>query len=187
MDQDRLRLRDLFNLSGALTLARVPLAFVTAFVIHDRALLLVVLAAAMLTDVLDGPVARWRGTVSRAGAVADGWADKIFLINFGWSALMEGYVEPWHLWVFFLREIVQALTIPFVALSYAKKKAPDPRPHPAGKVCTVAIALAFVAGLMSSWAIRDGLTVVAGVTGLWCAIHYVRRDRFWRRWTGNAE
>lgn len=178
---ERLRFRDLFNLAGALTLARVPLAFVTAFTMHDRWLFGGVLAVAMLTDVLDGPVARWTGKQSRTGAVADGWADKIFLINYAWSMLMLDLVDGWHLWVFFIRELVQGITIPFVALDYALKKAKPPDPHWTGKACSVAIVVAMVAALVEVTIVRDVGTVVAGVLGTASVAIYLARDRPWTR------
>lgn len=178
---ERLRFRDLFNLAGALTLARVPLAFITAFTMGDRWMFAGVLALAMATDVLDGPVARWTGVQSRTGAVADGWADKIFLINYAWSMQMLELVEGWHLWVWFIREIVQGATIPFVALDYALKKAAPPEPHWTGKLCSMAIVTAMVAALVEVVSVRDIATVVAGLSGAASALLYLARDRPWRR------
>lgn len=178
---ERLRFRDLFNLAGALTLARVPLAFVTAFTMGDRWMFAGVLALAMLTDVLDGPVARWTGTQSRTGAVADGWADKIFLINYAWSMLMLDLVSGWHLWVWFLRELIQGITIPFVALDYALKKAAPPEPHWTGKACSMLIVTAMVAALVEVHVVRDAATVLAGLAGLASVVIYLARDRPWKR------
>ena len=54
------------NLPNALTLIRVPLAGIVWVAPHDRAWLFAVLAAAAMSDVLDGRVAR----LLRAGLLA---------------------------------------------------------------------------------------------------------------------
>lgn len=177
----RLRFRDLANVAGALTLVRLPLAFVTAFTMHDRQLFFGVFAVAMLSDVLDGPVARWTGRTSRAGAVADGWADKIFLINYAWTMQMAGLIEPWHMVVWFLREILQGAWVPLVALDYAWQRKPWPAPTQVGKVGTVAIALAICAAFADALVLRDVLTWAGGLSGLVAALLYLRRDRPWQR------
>jgi len=180
---DRLRFSDLFNLAGALTLARIPLAVVTAFTMHDRFAFAMVFAAAMLTDMLDGPVARLTGKTSRAGAVADGWADKIFFINYAWSMQMVGIIEPWHMVMWFTREIIQGAFVPLVAVRYALKTAPDPAPHPAGQAATLLIGMAIIAALVEVWFVRDAATLAACALGTWVALHYFRRDRPWERFT----
>ena len=181
--QGRLRFRDLANLAGALTLARLPLAFITAFTMHDRRLFFGVFALAMLTDVLDGPVARWTKKSSRAGAVADGWADKIFLINYAWTMQMAGLIEGWHMWVWFLRELLQGAWVPLVALDYANRRKPFPTPTRIGKFGTVCIALAIGAAFLDWTMVRDVLTWAGGLSGLAAAGIYFRRDRPWDRFT----
>lgn len=183
MSPDRLRFSDLFNVAGALTLARLPLAFITAFVMHDPFWFPAVFVIAMATDVLDGPVARWTGTDSRTGAVADGWADKIFLINYAWTMRMTGHAEPWHLWLWFGRELVQGAMVPLVALDYANRVKPFPKPVLAGKVCTVAVTLAMACGLAGWDLARDVLTGVAGLSGAIAVVIYLRRDKPWQRFT----
>ncbi len=179
----RLQFRDLANLAGLLTLSRLPLAFATAFTMHDTRLFFGVFALAMLTDVLDGPVARWTGTQSRAGAVADGWADKIFLINYAWTMQMAGLIEGWHMWVWFARELLQGAWVPLVALDYAYRRKPWPAPSTVGKVSTICITLAITAAFLEWTTVRDLLTWSAGLSGLSAALIYLRRDRPWERFT----
>ncbi|MCB9763400.1 MAG: CDP-alcohol phosphatidyltransferase family protein [Alphaproteobacteria bacterium] len=176
----RLRVSRLANLAGALTLARVPLAVLSSLVKHDREALLAVLVVAALTDVLDGPVARWRGTESRVGAIADAWGDKIFFINFAWCLELAGYIPGYYLWAWFIRELIQGLSIPLLALRYALSQGPFPQPLPSGRVTTIAVAVAMVAVLVEAPLVRDGATVVAAVSGSWAAARYMLRDRPWR-------
>ena len=78
----------LWNLAGAITLLRLPLALVFPFVAADPPWAIAVLLLAAFTDILDGWVARIQGTVSHVGGFADGWIDKIFNINAGWSLVV---------------------------------------------------------------------------------------------------
>jgi phosphatidylglycerophosphate synthase len=175
----RLRFSDLANLAGVL-----PLAFVTAFVMYDRPLLIAVFAGCVITDVADGFVARRTGTASRTGAVADGWADKIFLINFAWTLQMLGLIEPWHMWLWFVRELIQGVMVPLVALDYALKRKPHPRPVITGKLATTAIGLAISACFLEWWLLRDVFTWAAAALGLHAALFYAWRDKPWRRFFG---
>ena len=183
---ERLRFTDLFNLAGALTLVRLPLAVVTNHFMHNHWAFVGVFVLAMASDVLDGPVARWTGKQSRAGAVADGWADKIFLINFAWAMQMAGYVEGWHLWLWFLRELIQGAIVPIVALDYAYQRKPHPSPLPEGRLATLCIAVAMMAGLAHMDAARDILTVVGGLMGALAALRYAWRDQPWKRFFGTG-
>lgn len=171
-----LRPRDLLNLSGLLTLSRVPLAVITAHFMHDRDAMLAILLAAALTDALDGPVARWRGTASRIGAVVDGWVDKIFFINYAWSMIMGGYITAPYMWIWFGREIVQGITVPLLQMRYALGDAPWPEPSRAGKAATVFIAAAMIAALLGQRLVLDVCTALGGGLGLWAAFLYLRRD-----------
>ncbi|MCB9794982.1 MAG: CDP-alcohol phosphatidyltransferase family protein [Alphaproteobacteria bacterium] len=178
----RLRFSDLFNAAGALTLARIPLAVASSLVKHDPLLLAGTLGLFILTDVLDGPVARRTGTSSRAGAVADGWADKIFMVNFAWCLELAGHVPLVYLLPWFIREILQAVSIPAVALRYAMAEAPEPQATMSGRVCTVSVTLAMLLALVGAPLARDAFTLLGGLTGLQAGLSYLARDRFWERW-----
>ena len=71
-----LRPEDLGNLPGFLTLGRLLLAVLLPIWTYDRLALFLVLSAAMLSDIVDGMLARRWGLSSRIGAVLDGWIDK---------------------------------------------------------------------------------------------------------------
>lgn len=66
-------------------LSRIPLAIVAAYLILEvpdggRQLAAGVVLLAGITDLLDGRLARWQGTVSRFGAILDLTTDKIFTL-----------------------------------------------------------------------------------------------------------
>jgi CDP-diacylglycerol--glycerol-3-phosphate 3-phosphatidyltransferase len=88
-------------MANALTTVRVLLALPFAFLMMQSGercsgLAALVLAAAIATDALDGPVARRRGTVSAAGRAFDHGADCFFLTS-GLAAGAARGAFPWVL------------------------------------------------------------------------------------------
>ncbi|HEX7670988.1 MAG TPA: CDP-alcohol phosphatidyltransferase family protein [Polyangiaceae bacterium] len=69
------------SVPGLLSLLRVPLAVAFPFVVHEPAVALSLLAAAALSDVLDGWYARAVGRATPAGAILDPIMDKIFVVT----------------------------------------------------------------------------------------------------------
>jgi CDP-diacylglycerol--glycerol-3-phosphate 3-phosphatidyltransferase len=84
----------MFNLSNSLSLLRAPLAFV--FLIESPTLRLMAVLLAMLTDSIDGYLARLSKTTSRFGAVLDPAMDKFFVFFALGVLFMEGKVEAWQ-------------------------------------------------------------------------------------------
>lgn len=72
------RVRDLFNLSGCLSLSRVALAAIFPFTLHQPLLALGVIAVAGVSDLLDGYFARRLHQNTPTGAALDPVTDKIF-------------------------------------------------------------------------------------------------------------
>ena len=67
----------MFNLSNSLSLLRAPLAFL--FLVESPAVRLIAILLAMLTDYIDGYLARKWHTTTRFGAVLDPAMDKFFV------------------------------------------------------------------------------------------------------------
>ena len=143
-----LRPRDLWNVAGALTLLRLPLTLIFPFVASDPTMALVVFVLAELSDVVDGAVARRTGTVSETGAFVDGWLDKIFHVQAGWSLWLAGHIPAWWLLLWFARELLQVWTVPWYVRRYLRGEAPPVTSVALGKANTVALAVAFLATLL---------------------------------------
>ena len=80
------------KLPHALTFARVVLVAVTYWAAfrQDKALFAVLVLLAVLTDILDGPLARALGTANRFGANVDSAADLIFYLSLAvWAYMFE--------------------------------------------------------------------------------------------------
>jgi CDP-diacylglycerol--glycerol-3-phosphate 3-phosphatidyltransferase len=99
------------NIPNALTLSRLaaipPLMvlLLVRFPGHDQlaAALFIVFSA---TDILDGEIARRRGTVSNFGKFLDPLADKLFVLSVLIVLVQEGLVAAWIVVVIFSRELI---------------------------------------------------------------------------------
>jgi len=131
--------------ADVLSFLRIPLAAAFVMVTHTGWRLAIV-AAAAVTDILDGPVARWRGS-SAYGAILDPIADKVFMAAAVGVVAFAGGLEPYEIAGVLLRDIVA--TLAFAATFFSE----EPRAIPArwsGKAVTVAQVLTLVAFLLHS-------------------------------------
>jgi len=78
---ERLRFRELVSVPSLLSLVRAPLAVAFPFVAEQPAAALTVVAAAALSDLLDGWSARRLGRATTMGAVLDPVMDKLFVLT----------------------------------------------------------------------------------------------------------
>ena len=93
-------------LPNALTVARIGLAVAFPFVpAHWR---LGVLAAALLTEFLDGVLARRFGWTSRFGRVLDPIADRCVFVAVAVTLLVDGSMTPWQLLALGARDLLVA-------------------------------------------------------------------------------
>jgi CDP-diacylglycerol---glycerol-3-phosphate 3-phosphatidyltransferase len=94
---------DLFNLPNVLSLLRVPLAlclFINSPVVRFSAIFL-----AMLTDVLDGFLARRYSGVTSIGTLLDPLTDKLFVFTALFVFFIEAKMSGWELAAFLCRDI----------------------------------------------------------------------------------
>lgn len=102
-----------WNLPNGLTLARIPLLVLGIVLIEWGIAGGAVIGAAllfvgMISDFLDGYLARKMGLTSRWGAVMDPLIDKFFVLGLSTWLLMEGWLPGWCLWLYLavlLREL----------------------------------------------------------------------------------
>lgn len=93
----------MITVSNTLSFFRVPLAFV--FLIESPALRLFAIILAMITDSVDGYLARRSQSVSRFGAILDPATDKFF-VYFALSVLWaEGRLMPWQAAMMLSRDV----------------------------------------------------------------------------------
>jgi len=150
--------------ADVMSFLRIPLAAAFVLVSHTGWRLAIV-AAAAVTDLLDGPLARRRGS-SAYGAVLDPIADKVFMAAAVGVVAFSGRLAPYEIVGVLLRDIVA--TVAFIATFFSDQ----PRAIPArwsGKAVTVAQILTLVAFLINSPYLRPiaWATTVIAVFAIW--------------------
>lgn len=115
----------IWNLPNALTMLRIVLVPVFAWLLlHDagqdvswRIWALVVFVAAMITDRLDGQIARARGLVTNFGKLADPIADKA-LVGTSFVALSILELIPWWMTILVLLREIGITVLRFAIMRY---------------------------------------------------------------------
>lgn len=105
----------MFNLSNSLSLLRAPLALV--FLVESPTLRLMAILLAMLTDSIDGYLARKTKTTSRFGAVLDPAMDKFFVFFALGVLFMESKIEIWQVLMMVSRDFALCLFGLYLSLS----------------------------------------------------------------------
>jgi cardiolipin synthase len=150
--------------ADVMSFLRIPLAAAFVLVSHTG-WRLAILGAAAVTDLLDGPLARRRGS-SAYGAILDPIADKVFMAAAVGVVAFSGRLTPYEIVGVLLRDIVA--TVAFVATFFSEQ----PRAIPArwsGKAVTVAQILTLVAFLLNSPYLRPiaWATTVIAIFAIW--------------------
>ena len=175
------------GLANWLTIARILLipVFVTLLVYRQVGLAFTVFVLAGLTDMLDGFIARTRGTKTRLGAFLDPLADKL-LLTAAFVTLTYKFPQILPFWltaIVLSRDLVLILVAVLVMLTGGQV---HPAPTLLGKtstmvqMVTVAVALLVAADVRLFEAIRPGLllataalTIASGVQYMILAPRYV--------------
>ena len=159
--------RGAFGIADALSLVRIPLA--AAFVLYPVGeIRLGLLAAAGVTDLLDGWLARWRGG-SRIGALLDPVADKIFMAAAFAVVLLSGRLTWWEVGLVLLRDLLATLAF-LVAVATRRPRAIPARAG--GKAVTVLQLGTLLAFLLESRYLQP--TAWAAAVGLYAIYDYAR-------------
>lgn len=141
-----------------LTLVRFPLA-AAYLVLPSLAARLSILAAAAVSDLLDGPLARRLGG-SRFGAVLDPIADKVFMACAFGVVLVSGRLAWYEIAGVLLRDLWAAAA--FIGTIIRRRPVTIPARY-GGKAVTVAQVLTLVAFLSDSPLLRPLAWATAGV------------------------
>src|SRR2546427_1119631 len=150
--------------ADVLTALRVPLAVAFPFVHHPGAQLGVV-AAVAVTDFFDGMLARRFGS-SRAGAVLDPVADKLFMAAAFLTVARSGRLHPIEIAGVLARDIVAALA--FLGVGIGRRPATLPA-RAGGKAVTVGQLLTLLAFIPDSSVVRPlgWATAAVGLYAIW--------------------
>ncbi len=159
-EQGRVR----WTAADLISLLRIPLAVAFVLVSHNG-WRLVIVAAAALTDLLDGPVARRFGS-SPFGAVLDPIADKVFMAAAVGVVAFSGRLEVYEIVGVLLRDIVATVAFVITLVSHQPRAIPA---RSSGKAVTVAQILTLVAFLVNSPYLRPiaWATTVIAIIAIW--------------------
>jgi cardiolipin synthase (CMP-forming) len=168
------------GLANWLTIVRILLVPVLVIcLVYNRALLaLGAFVVAGVTDMMDGYIARSRGTKTRLGAFLDPLADKLLLTA---SFITLTYKFPkilpfWLTAIVLSRDLLLILVVVLIMLTGGQF---NPMPTGLGKLSTavqmvtVGVALLVVGGGHDLWAIRRGLLVLTAVLTLGSGLQYL--------------
>lgn len=176
----RYRTRDLFNAPTLVSLTRLPLAAAFPFVQDHTALAFVVLAAAGLSDVLDGWIARSRGLATPTGAVVDGVTDKTFAAVVLVSLVLADKLTLLEVVLLGARELGELPLVLWVLLSRpARRRKAEDRANVFGKAATTFQFFVIGAALLQSPLRATGVWLAA-MLGSAAALSY------WLRAFGRA-
>ncbi|MDP2317419.1 MAG: CDP-alcohol phosphatidyltransferase family protein [Pseudomonadota bacterium] len=176
-----MHLRQLYNVAGAVTFSRLLIAAAMPFVVPTPWGLWVYLFA-LLTDVVDGAIARRTGTASSAGAAFDGWVDKTLHVNLAWSLAVADRIPDWWMLAWFSRELIQVAMHPVLMHGFRTGQGPAPRTSVLGRLTAVLLALCVVLSFvgLDAWLPTVLTGVIGAATGLdYARVHllaYLRRD-----------
>lgn len=96
------------NLANKLTMLRVAIVpfFVVAMTFSEHLIALILFAAASITDMLDGKIARKYNMVTDFGKFLDPLADKILVAGALICMVELGYTAAWLVWLIIAREFL---------------------------------------------------------------------------------
>ena len=159
---------------NALTVLRFVLA--AAFPFADERARIALLLAALLTEFLDGQIARLCHWESRVGRMLDPVADRFVFAAVALTFLVERRMSPWALAALGARDVLEALGALWLVSRGRARVLRALKPRLAGKVATAlqyAALLCLVFGLPLPWPLPAATFAV----GLWAAAQYLADAR----------
>lgn len=164
-----------------LSLVRIPLGVAFMLVASSTELAFAVLAAAGLSDVLDGWVARRQGPPPdprhHRGDWLDPLCDKLFMAAVAGALHFIRDVPVWLLLLLVTREILQTIAVTIMRLVpvlHARSRDYDFKAHPVGKATTV-VQFATGAALLLGHPVGRPLAFLTSVLGIASVTIYVSR------------
>lgn len=159
----------MFNVPNALTVIRIVLLPVIAWYYKMGNMLgaLAVYLLAMLTDALDGTIARKTGQITALGKLLDPLADKLSLLTLMGLFFSDGKIPAWVLLIIVCKEAIMV-----AGSAAALKKGVVVHALPIGKVTTVMFIVSIAARLIGLTAFADAAMYVSVVLSLAALIWY---------------
>lgn len=166
---EHIRQDKILNVPNCLTVVRIALlpVVVWRFVIGDKTGALIAYLAAMLTDAVDGFIARRFNQVTALGKLLDPLADKLSLLTLLTLFVCDGEIPLWVLALILVKEA--ALVI---GGGVALRRGIVVYALPIGKVTTVAFVASIVARFLEFAAVADALLAISVVLSMVALVWY---------------
>jgi cardiolipin synthase len=175
-----------WTVPNVLSLTRVPLGAVFPLTLHRPHLAVLVLAAAAVTDVVDGWWARTRGQVTPLGTVLDPITDKLFVVAVVTTLVATGQLGWRAVLCLATRDIGEAPLVIWFALSadMRERRTKNAGANVPGKLATalqfVCVTLAILRGspglVAPQWSeVLKTLLATTAIVGALAAASYWRR------------
>ena len=175
---ERIRCSEALNVPNLLTMLRMALlpAIVWRFRLGDVSCALALYLIAMLTDAVDGFIARRFNQITALGKLMDPIADKLSLLTLLGLFVADGQIPRWLLTIVLIKEAIL-----IAGGAAALKKGIVVYAMPIGKVTTVTFILSMVARFLALRRAADlllGVSVVLSLLSLiWYSMVLLRRMR----------
>ena len=166
----------IINIPNALTVVRILLlpVVVWRFTVGDATGALIAYLAAMLTDALDGIIARKFNQITALGKLLDPLADKLSLVTLLGLFVSDGQIPLWVLAIILVKEVTMV-----IGGGVALKRGIVVYALPIGKVTTVVFVLSIIARFLSWTQIADALlwvsVALSMVALIWYAVDLMKK------------
>ena len=166
----------IINIPNTLTVIRILLlpVVVWRFMVGDATGALIAYLAAMLTDALDGIIARKFNQITALGKLLDPLADKLSLVTLLGLFVSDGQIPLWVLAIILVKEVTMV-----IGGGVALKRGIVVYALPIGKVTTVVFVLSIIARFLSWTQIADTLlwisVALSMVALIWYAVDLMKK------------
>lgn len=164
-----MRRNEVLTPPNLISLSRLAMAGVFLGV-HDADWRLAMVLTAMVSDVLDGVIARVSHTTSRIGALIDPIADRIFMLVAFIAVTVDGLIAPWQLGLLLVRDVMTVIGW-FVARNVSWLRTVPFQARWPGKGVTVLQFVTLLAALQAPRLVA-GLAVACGILALVATTDY---------------
>ena len=164
-----MRRNEVLTTPNLISLSRLAMAAVFLGV-RDTDWRLAMVILAIISDVLDGVIARVSHTTSRIGALIDPIADRIFMLVAFIAVTMDGLITPWQLGLLMVRDVMTVIGW-FVARNVSWLRQVTFQARWPGKGVTVLQFVTLLASLRAPQLVA-GLAFACGILALAATIDY---------------
>jgi cardiolipin synthase len=147
-------------------LTALRFALAAAFPFADARWRIVLLVGALLTEFLDGQLARRFGWESRAGRILDPIADRALFGTVAITFFVEGRLDGWALGALGARDLLVVLGALWLVARGQARVLRGMKPRPAGKMTTAlqyVVLLCVVFGYAVPWPLAAGTLAIGAV------------------------